>query len=333
MQKNEMDKALFGTGLGVMDMANTDTDGGVLCQRCIVPPFSVLSTRDGVWQDRKRAWLALGLQSELGRAGKMTYGIPEVLADGTKARIQVNGDDKGTSIFDAVLCELAYLWWTAPGQVILDPFAGGSVRGIVASVMGRFYMGHELRDEQVTANIEQAKALKAKHGALLKSRPQWFAGDSLVTLPRNTTPADFVFSCPPYGNLEVYSDDPADISNKTHDEFLTLYRAIIQAACARLADNRFAAFVVANYRPKEGKGRMTDFVGDTIRAFEDAGLQFYNDCILVNNVGSGAMRANTNFVRGHRKVVKMHQNLLVFVKGCPKVAAAQLPDLTNMELS
>lgn len=32
-----------------------------------VPPFSVLNAREGWWQDRKRTWLALGIQSELGR--------------------------------------------------------------------------------------------------------------------------------------------------------------------------------------------------------------------------------------------------------------------------
>lgn len=31
------------------------------------PPFSVLNARDGWWQERKREWLALGIQSELGR--------------------------------------------------------------------------------------------------------------------------------------------------------------------------------------------------------------------------------------------------------------------------
>lgn len=40
---------------------------GSLAEQFGVPPFSVLSARDGWWQDRKRAWLALGIQSELGR--------------------------------------------------------------------------------------------------------------------------------------------------------------------------------------------------------------------------------------------------------------------------
>lgn len=329
-----MDKALFGTGLGVMDMANNDDPRGPLSQRCVMPPFSILNTREGHWIARRRAWLDLGIQSELGRTGKMTYGIPEVLADGSRGKCKIaGGQDKGTSIFDAVLCELCYMWWTAPGQVVLDPFAGGSVRGIVASAMGRRYVGHELRAEQVEANRLQAIDLKARHGALLKTRPLWVAGDSLETVPQFAGLADFVFSCPPYGNLEVYSDDPADISNKTHAEFLELYRAIIQASVDKLADNRFAAFVVSNYRPKGGGGRMANFVGDTVTAFEAAGCEFYNDVVILNSTGTAAMRSNTNFVRGNRKVVKLHQNLLVFIKGDPAIAAANLPDLTSTELT
>lgn len=39
----------------------------VLAQRWTFPPFSVLDARSGDWQERKRAWLALGIRSELGR--------------------------------------------------------------------------------------------------------------------------------------------------------------------------------------------------------------------------------------------------------------------------
>ena len=40
---------------------------GSLGDRFMIVPFSVLNAREGVWQDRKRSWLALGIQSELGR--------------------------------------------------------------------------------------------------------------------------------------------------------------------------------------------------------------------------------------------------------------------------
>jgi hypothetical protein len=42
-----------------------------LSDRFGVPPFSVLDARQGYWQDRKRAWLALGIESELGRGGHL----------------------------------------------------------------------------------------------------------------------------------------------------------------------------------------------------------------------------------------------------------------------
>ena len=38
-----------------------------LADRFLVPPFSVLDARQGYWQARKRLWLSLGIQSELGR--------------------------------------------------------------------------------------------------------------------------------------------------------------------------------------------------------------------------------------------------------------------------
>ena len=57
--------ALFGTGLLGDALAPKRT--GNLAERFIIPPFSVLSAREGFWQDRKRAWIALGIKSELGR--------------------------------------------------------------------------------------------------------------------------------------------------------------------------------------------------------------------------------------------------------------------------
>lgn len=48
-----------------------DTEPGeprqTMSDRFGIPPFSVLNAREGWWQDRKKAWIALGIQSELGR--------------------------------------------------------------------------------------------------------------------------------------------------------------------------------------------------------------------------------------------------------------------------
>jgi len=216
----------------------------------------------------------------------------------------------GTSIFDPVVCELAYRWFSPPTGVVLDPFAGGSVRGIVAERLGRKYTGFELRAEQVAANREQASRI-------CPTQPVWIVGDSAAAIPAWDGEADFVFSCPPYGNLEVYSDDPSDLSAMPFAGFVDAYRAIIAASVAKLRPDRFACFVVGNYRDK--RGFYCDLVGETVRAFQDAGAGFYNEAVLVTAVGSLPIRVGKQFTAA-RKLGKTHQNVLVFCKGDPKRA-------------
>ncbi len=303
-----------------------------LAERFVVPPMSVLDTRQGYWKERRDAWLAQGIESEVGRDKLLTFSISSQPPEVYKAKndfearaghavswqefFEAHPEEcrqPGTSIFDPVLCEIAYRWFCPPGGRVLDPFAGGSVRGIVAELLGRPYTGLELRREQVDANRAQAERLFQNAG------PQWIHTDSLQmdeALPPSFE-ADFLFSCPPYADLEVYSDDPADLSTKAYPEFLSLYRTIIQKAVARLGQHRFVVWVVGEVRGKDGHYR--GFVPDTIRAFEDAGAVFYNEAILVNHVASAAVRAGRTF-EASRKLCKVHQNVLVFVKGDPKRA-------------
>jgi len=223
----------------------------------------------------------------------------------------------GTSIFDPVLCEIAYRWFSPPGGLILDPFAGGSVRGIVASKVGRQYLGCELRQEQVEANRAQGSELCGDD----ERPPAWVCGDSRnIDKHCADVAADMVFSCPPYADLEVYSDDPADLSTMPYEAFRVAYFEIIAKACALLRPDSFACFVVGEVRDK--RGNYIDFVGDTVQAFRDAGLAYYNEAILITSVGSLPIRAGKQFSTS-RKLGKTHQNVLVFLKGDAKRAVAR----------
>lgn len=356
-----------------------------LCSRWIVPPFSVLDSRQAYWQRRKKLWLGLGIESELGRGETLTYGIdpngcstsdekkawtdkgreklkaklnkvdpspdgsPRPAADYSKrergdgrgrplartfGQDLMRGENKnfakgqpvinscfkrdedagnkesstGTSIFDPVLCELAYQWFVPKNGSILDPFAGGSVRGIVASVTGRSYVGIDLSKNQISANREQAKRICPKN------MPQWKIGDSadILTITKGQK-FDFLFSCPPYFDLEKYSDDPRDLSNMSWPEFLLKYRQIIRDSVSLLKPNRFACFTVGNIRSKK-RGVMRDLVGQTIGAFEGCGCWFFNEMIFANAIGSAPVRASKQMAVS-RKVCKTHQNVLIFVKG------------------
>jgi len=347
---------------------------GSLADRFMVVPFSVLNAREGWWQNRKRQWLAIGIQSEMGRGenllrfsdtinepnpekrAKARHAPNATPAGGggafkamnekmAKNRAKLQGTDavdvkaiktigttswmnekglsggcsdgdpavsSGTSIFDPVLCEVSYRWFSPASGTILDPFAGGSVRGIVASKLSRQYVGCELREEQVLANRAQADKICSD------PQPVWCIGDSRhITRHAKGIEADFVFSCPPYADLEVYSDNPQDISTLSYPDFREAYSEIIKAVCSMLKPDRFAAFVIGEVRGK--RGGYYGFVPDTIRAFEDAGLTYYNEIILVTAAGSLPIRAGKQF-SSTRKVGKTHQNILVFCKGDPKKA-------------
>lgn len=289
-----------------------------LSDRFIIPPFSVLDTKQGDWQQRKNYWLSLGIKSELGRDAKSN-----AQASTFKGSQQSKNDllNEGTSIFDPVLCELSYQWFNVPKGKILDPFAGGSVRGIVAAKLGFEYLGNDLRQEQIEANRINAKEVLGES----ENYPVWTYGDSLnIDKIAKGYEADLIFSCPPYADLEVYSDLKEDISNMPYKEFISIYSEIIRKSCEMLKQDRFAVFVVGDVRDK--KGFYQNFVSDTIKSFVDCGVLLYNEMILSTPVGTVAMQTSRNFPIG-RKVGKSHQNVLVFYKGNPKNIKENYPEL------
>lgn len=587
---SELDQLVNGPANKPLGELPTRESTGALSEKFLVPPFTVLDSKQGRWQDRKREWKAMseGLVSDEGRD---VTAFPDHDSFTGDAARKVGA---AASVFDPVLCEIAYRWFNVPGGTVLDPFAGGAVRGVVASCLGYTYTGIDLREEQVAVNrvawtkvheqlsgVEKpsvlepdpvcdpdeltpvqlvsgiwfkrddaftidgagtggkvrscwrlaqgatglvtagsraspqvnivagiAKALgipcevhtpsgkigpevqmavengasliqhKAGHNSVIIARareaaeakawteipfgmeclaaveatrtqvanlppgvkrvvvpvgsgmslagilwglrdqcldvpvvgivvgadpkkrlkeyappewedmatliksevdyhdeapvqelhgvkldpiyeakcipylqegdllwvvgrrasakpaqvqvqvgpaPTWIIGNSLemnLLLPQEEQ-YDMIFSCPPYYDLEEYSDDPEDLSNLgSYEEFHRQYAEIIKLSVARLKPNRFAVFVVGDIRDKNGAYR--NFVGHTIQAFEDAGAVLYNEAVLLNAIGTAALRANRYFT-GMRKLVKCHQNVLVFWKGDPRLVKDVMP--------
>lgn len=308
----------------------------VLSQKFLVPPFTVLNAREGWWQERKRQWLALGIKSELGRGENLLKMSDTVRAGGYdkrgKSKSAPEGEEEGsgTSIFDPVLCELIYRWFAPPNADVLDPFAGGSVRGIMASLLGHRYVGMDLSEKQVAANREQAAQICSD------PLPVWLLGDSseISMLAEDAPPdseglVDLIFSCPPYGSLERYSDDPRDLSTMSPEGFAEKYERIIRESCSLLRPEGFACFVVGDYRnPKSGF--YENLPSLTILAYEEAGLRLYNRAILVTATGSLPLRVQKMFASS-RKLGPTHQEVLIFAKGQPKDFVRNWPALSLEE--
>ncbi|MHB6907102.1 class I SAM-dependent methyltransferase [Streptomyces sp. DB-54] len=285
-----------------------------------IRPFSILRTELGPWRDRRAAWNDLGLASRSGREHATTYA-----ADGEFAQKYLTSINGGLSTFDPVLAEVSYEWYCPEGGSILDPFAGGSVRGLVAGNGGYRYTGIDLSPSQVDANEDQAADWASRD--LLAARPEWILGDAAEVLPELEEGAyDYVFTCPPYHNLEKYSDHPADLSAMRWKEFAEVYRAVIEESVRCLAEDRFATWVVGEVR--NSLGAIRGLIPLTIAAHEAAGARLYNDAILMNTLGTVPMRIGNQW-RASRKMGRHHQYVLTFVKGDPKRATARLTEAAS----
>jgi DNA modification methylase len=254
----------------------------------------------------------LGISGETnpeGRKEKLTHNTDNWFKEHGKT-----GGDNTTSIFDPALCELMYKWFCPKDGQIVDPFAGGSVRGIVAHLLDYKYWGCDLRQEQIDANYEQAEKITPD------DKPIWITGDVIDKL-QEAPKADFIFSCPPYGDLEKYSDNKRDLSNMEYHTFIAAMKRVVLRCYKRLKDNSFACFVVGDFRDKQGFYR--NFISDTISCFLDNKFKLYNEIILVTVTGSLPIRMTKQF-NAARKIGKTHQNILIFAKGNPKIATKKI---------
>ncbi len=281
---------------------------GVLYDRFIVPPFSVLDTRSANWQKRKKVWNNI-LPSANGRGDNLIGG------GGLKGLAQSLGQKgTGTSVFDPVLCEVLINWFSPARGKIIDPFAGGATRGIVAEFIGRDYYGCDLSKTQIEANekiYEQLNGADNFYREPLRS-PHWYCGDSTeIDSIIDEGDFDMLLTCPPYADLEVYSDDPRDISTMDYDDFKRAYETILCKSVAKLKENAFAVIVVGEVRDKNGV--LRNFIGDTITICERLGLKYYNEIVFLTSWSTAGVRATRQF-NGGRKVVSTHQKGLVFLR-------------------
>lgn len=310
---------------------NCEPENGSLNDRFIVPPFSVLDTRKGYWQARKKMWRSKVTSSDIGGSREDTnIKSPEIkykdiyqrtrkhreelgisfreyldkyVPDDVKEREASKVLAQGTSLFDPVLAEVVMRWFCPPNGSILDPFGGEQTKGIVAGALGLKYRGCEIRPDQVQLNSEATKDYP---------NVKYACGDSNNIAEIITDRGfDLCFTSPPYYDLEVYSKEDMSALG-TYEEFMVQYENIFRQCVDMLSDGAFLVVKIGEIRNKQ-TGAYRNFVGDNISMFMRLGLTYYNEIIMVETGASTALRASRYM--DSRKVAKMHQNILVFYKG------------------
>jgi len=267
---------------------------GKLTDKFVVPPFSILDTRQGYWKDRKIMWH--NLINDKGESRENTLSESELMSN-------INN---GVSILDPVLAEIANKWFGVENGKTFDCFAGDSVFGYVSDAMGNTFTGIELRQEQTDLNNDR----------LQNSKSKYICDDGQnVAKHIKANSQDLLFSCPPYFDLEVYSDLKNDASNqKEYKDFLTIIDNAFTAALSCLKENRFAVIVVGDIRANNGFYR--GFTDDVKVIFTKNNAKLYNEMIIVESIGTLPQRVGRYM--NNRKIGKCHQNVLVFYKGNPK---------------
>ncbi len=274
-----------------------NSEKGSLKDTFLVPPFSVFDTRQGYWQEQKRAWRSIILDdgSTRGDAKLITGSITEGFAD--------------VSLLDPVLSEVIVRYFMPDeeqGSNCFDVFAGDTVFGFVSSKLGKNFTGIELRKEQADFNNDRVSHVNADSVYICddgRNVRRHIYDDS----------QDLLFSCPPYFDLEVYSDNENDASNqKTFEDFYKILDKAFSEAIQCLKNDRFAVIVVGDVRSKKD-GHYYDFMGRVKETFKREGMLLYNEAILLDSIGTAAIRASR--CMHTRKLVKVHQNVLIFYKG------------------
>ncbi|WP_280503001.1 DNA methyltransferase [Nocardia farcinica] len=267
-----------------------------------VYPWTVLDGRAGEWQARKKWWRGLPCDETGGRDEHLLLG-----ARSSERHRRISG---GTSRFDPMLAEVLITWYTPPGGLIVDPFAGGAVRGVVADRLGRHYVGIDLSERQAAANREVSQ------GGLAR----WVTGDAVAemsTMPDGS--ADAVLTCPPYHCAERYSDDPRDLSVMSWAEHLAAVEAVAVDAYRVLADDRFLVWVTGDLRGPDG--HLRQLPEHTARLLVGAGFRPVNHHILVTPVGT-MYRMLRRWWTNTSSAGRVHQHVWVMVKGDRRRATA-----------
>lgn len=262
----------------------------------LIPPFSILDTRKAEWQQRRKQWRKITQDS--GDTRQETLFNNGLLTQGGLSNV---------SLIDEVLCEIIVTWFGKKGGLVFDTFAGSRF-GIVATELGMEFKGIELRKEQAELNQARAEALNLN---------ATYYNDTALNIDKyiDNDSADLFYTCPPYFNLEKYSNNPNDLSNMSLNDFYNTYEAIIKKAYAKLKNNRFAVIVIGEVRDtKSRSGEFINLVGKTIEIAQNAGFKYYNEIVLINALSSLPLRTANKFT-ATRKIGKHHQNILIFTKG------------------
>lgn len=240
----------------------------------------------------------------------ITKFLKELINDKSQARETLNsnrsdrrhGVNNGKcSVFNPQLAQMILAAYAPMNGKIYDPFGGGGTRGYIATKMGYDYTGVEIRKEEYNRVLAQMKEWNLNFKFIL--------ADSVKYRPNESF--DFIYTCPPYYDLEVYSDMEEDLSNApSYMEYLNMLQKVLKNCYDVLKKDSFAVFVVGNFRNK--KGELEHLNGDLITKAKEVGFKLWDELIWMG--ASNVALTRCGKFEKNRKSVRMHEYIIILKK-------------------
>lgn len=241
---------------------------------------------------------------------KITKELKAVINDTCQTRRTLNGkrSDRRNgvnggkcSVFNPQLAQMILAAYCDPHSKIYDPFGGGGTRGYIATRMGHCYTGVEIREEEVN----RIKGQMNEWGITFDI----VCDDSTTYIPNGAY--DFCFTCPPYYDLELYSNLNGDLSNQpTYEGYLDKLKTVIANVHSVLKKDSFAVFVVGNFRDKSGA--LKHLNGDLIRVAKECGFVLWDELVWLG--ASQVALTRCGKFEKNRKSVRMHEYVVILKK-------------------
>jgi len=198
------------------------------------------------------------------------------------------------------------LLYSAPGDTIVDPFAGHNSRMELCIKAGRSYIGHDISASFMEFNRKRARYLRERYLGLTIELVE---GDSRYMQVADEA-GDFTLTSPPYYNLEDYGDEPEQLGNaKTYEVFLRMLARVAKENFRTLKPGAFCVWFVNDFR---ADGRFHPYHIDTFNLLRAAGFVEWD--MMIVDFGPPIRAAFATQVVSQQILPKRHEYGIVMRK-------------------
>lgn len=184
------------------------------------------------------------------------------------------------------------LWFfTQPGQIVFDPFAGGGTTIEVAKAMGRRVWASDRKPSTPTLPIHEHNILDG------------WPSDA-------PSKADLIILDPPYWKQAAgkYSDSPDDLGNMSADDFLHAWAQVIKVCSSHLAADGCIAYIISPTQCDDG--RVVDHATEMLATCWNADL-IIRRRIIVPYQTQQATGQQVEWARDNKRLLKLYRDLVV----------------------